>query len=57
MRANILDFTESDSGRCSLKPVEFEVKALLHDVVRPFAEHAHGKEIAMSIDIQSAVPT
>ena len=53
---DILDFTETESGRLFLNPVDFNVQALLHDVAGPFAEHARRKGIAMSVNVHSPTP-
>jgi signal transduction histidine kinase len=52
----ILEFTEAESGPLALNPIDFEIRQLLHDVVGSFAERAHGKGLAISVDMHSAVP-
>lgn len=51
-----LEFTEAESGRLALNPIDFEIRQLLHDVVGLFAERAQRKGLAISVNLHSATP-
>lgn len=53
---DILDFTEAESGRLTLKQADFDVQALLHDVVSLFAERARGKGNTIAVNVHPLVP-
>jgi PAS domain S-box-containing protein len=53
---DILDFSKIEAGRLTLEPVDFELAALVDDVVRPLAPYADEKGLHLTADIASDLP-
>ncbi len=53
---DILDFTKIEARKLELDPVDFDVREMLGDAVKPLALRAHQKGLELVVDIGSDVP-
>lgn len=53
---DILDFSRLEAGKMPLETLDFDLAALLHDVVDLLAERAESRGIALLADIDPALP-
>jgi PAS domain S-box-containing protein len=54
---DILDFSKIEAGKLDLEMVEFDLRALVEDVVMLLAERAHAKGLELACLLQASVPT
>lgn len=54
---DILDFSKVEAGKLDLETVDFDLRALVEDVVMLLAERAHGKGLELACLVQVSVPT
>jgi signal transduction histidine kinase len=53
---SILDFTEAESGRLSLKPIDFSIQEFLDDLVGIFTEQARRQGNTLTVNIHPLIP-
>jgi CheY-like chemotaxis protein len=53
---DILDFSKIEAGKLDLEAIEFELRPLLEETLRPMALRAHRKGLELNCDIQADVP-
>jgi len=53
---DILDFSKIEAGKLDLESTEFQLRALLEDILKPFALRAHRKGLELTCDLQPDVP-
>ena len=54
---DILDFSESDSGRLQLRSSEFQLQTLTEGLLRQLAEPARQKGLRLKVELEPDVPT
>ena len=54
---DVLDFSKIEAGRMTLDPVDFNVRKLIRDTLRPLALRAQEKGLELICDIQNNVPS
>jgi signal transduction histidine kinase/DNA-binding response OmpR family regulator len=53
---DILDFSKIEAGKLSLDPVDFELRDMLADVLKPLALRAHAKGLELAYQVESVLP-
>ncbi len=53
----ILDFSKVEAGKLELDVVEFELRAVVADVMKLFTESAQAKGLALHVEVGDTVPT
>ncbi|MGE3403688.1 MAG: response regulator [Vicinamibacterales bacterium] len=53
---DVLDFSKIEAGKLQIDAVDFSLRALLDDTVRPLALKAHEKGLELAVDIGPGVP-
>jgi PAS domain S-box-containing protein len=53
---DILNFSQIDTGKCTLNIVEFELRIVIEDVLESLAKAAHEKGLVMTAAVHSDVP-
>jgi len=53
---DILDRSKLDAGRMTLEHVEFDIRALVKDIVALYEAAAHTKQVTLAAEIESGVP-
>jgi CheY-like chemotaxis protein len=53
---DILDFSKIEAGKLEIDNVEFSIRSLLDDAVRPMALRAHQKGLELVVDVRPDVP-
>jgi signal transduction histidine kinase/DNA-binding response OmpR family regulator/HPt (histidine-containing phosphotransfer) domain-containing protein len=53
---DILDFSKIEAGKMHLDPVEFSLRRLIHDTLKPLALRAHAKHLELACDVPADVP-
>ncbi|MEW6433177.1 MAG: ATP-binding protein [Myxococcota bacterium] len=53
---DLLDLSKAEAGKLTVEAEPFELPPLLRDVEALFASEAHKKGVALSLDLESAVP-
>jgi signal transduction histidine kinase/CheY-like chemotaxis protein len=53
---DILDFSKIEAGKLEIDPVDFSLRQLLDETIRPLALKAHEKRLELLIDVRPDVP-
>jgi PAS domain S-box-containing protein len=53
---DILDFSKIEAGQLRLEHIDFDVRGVVEQVVRPLAETASGKGVALEVAVSPALP-
>jgi signal transduction histidine kinase/CheY-like chemotaxis protein len=53
---DILDFSKIEAGKLEIDPVDFSLRQLLDETIRPLALKAHEKRLELLIDVKPDVP-
>ena len=53
---DVLDFSKIEAGKLHMESIEFSLRQMLDETLKPFALRAHEKQCELMVDIQSSVP-
>jgi signal transduction histidine kinase/CheY-like chemotaxis protein len=53
---DILDFSKIEAGKLHIETIDFSLRTLLDDTLRPLAFRAHEKRLELLVDVQPDVP-
>jgi signal transduction histidine kinase/CheY-like chemotaxis protein len=53
---DVLDFSKIEAGKLQMESIDFSVRQMLDDTLKPFALRAHEKQCELMVDIRSSVP-
>jgi signal transduction histidine kinase/DNA-binding response OmpR family regulator len=53
---DVLDFSKIEAGKLHMESIDFSVRQMLDDTLKPFALRAHEKQCELMVDIRSSVP-
>src|SRR5579875_2689967 len=53
---DILDFSKIEAGKLDLELIDFDLRAVIEDVMRLLAFQARGKDLQLKVSIDSAIP-
>jgi signal transduction histidine kinase/CheY-like chemotaxis protein len=53
---DVLDFSKIEAGKLHLESIEFSLRQMLDETLKPFALRAHEKQCELMVDLQSSVP-
>src|SRR5712691_3656143 len=53
---DVLDFSKIEAGKLQMESIEFSMRQMLDETLKPFALRAHEKRCELLVDIRSSVP-
>jgi len=53
---DILDFSKIEAGKLHMESIEFSVREMLEETLKPFALRAHEKQCELMVDVTPSVP-
>src|SRR5436190_13118404 len=53
---DVLDFSKIEAGKLHMESIEFSLRQMLDETLKPFALRAHEKQCELMVDIQSSLP-
>ena len=53
---DVLDFSKIEAGKLQMESIEFSVRQMLDDTLKPFALRAHEKRCELLVDLRPSVP-
>jgi signal transduction histidine kinase/DNA-binding response OmpR family regulator len=53
---DVLDFSKIEAGKLQMESIDFSIRQMLDDALKPFALRAHEKQCELMVDIRSSVP-
>ena len=53
---DVLDFSKIEAGKLQMESIDFSLRQMLDDTLKPFALRAHEKKCELMVDIRSQVP-
>ena len=53
---DVLDFSKIEAGKLQMESIDFSLRQMLDDTLKPFALRAHEKQCELMVDIRPSVP-
>ena len=53
---DVLDFSKIEAGKLQMESIDFSLRQMLDDTLKPFALRAHEKQCELMVDIRPLVP-
>jgi len=53
---DVLDFSKIEAGKLHMESIEFSVRQMLDETLKPFALRAHEKQCELMVDVKPSVP-
>src|ERR1041384_3169218 len=53
---DVLDFSKIEAGKLHLESIEFSLRQMLDDTLKPFALRAHEKKCELMVDVRPSIP-
>jgi signal transduction histidine kinase/CheY-like chemotaxis protein len=53
---DVLDFSKIEAGKLHMESIEFSVREMLEETLKPFALRAHEKQCELMVDVKPSVP-